>query len=169
MTRPSVLVTGGATRIGGAITRAFAAAGWHVVIHYKSSAAQADELAGTAREVEYATLKAEVFADVLSALGALPAEGQSIVNSAVDQAFLKIKDVVRLGGLVGQALQRSVDGLTTRDPVLSQQIVEGDERINQLRFDIEEKCVQLIATQQPRPDVDRVAALRKFNCQRIHG
>jgi nucleoid DNA-binding protein len=59
-----------------------------------------DELAGTAREVEYATLKAEVFADVLSALGALPAEGQSIVNSAVDQAFLKIKDVVRLGGSV---------------------------------------------------------------------
>ena len=47
MTRPAVLVTGGATRIGGAITRAFAAAGWHVVIHYKSSAAQADELAAT--------------------------------------------------------------------------------------------------------------------------
>ncbi len=59
-----------------------------------------DELAGTAREVEYATLKAEVFADVLTALGALPPEGQGIVNSAVDQAFLKIKDVVRLGGSV---------------------------------------------------------------------
>lgn len=52
MTRPSVLVTGGATRIGGAITRAFAAAGWHVVIHYKSSAAQADELAATLPSAE---------------------------------------------------------------------------------------------------------------------
>jgi len=45
MTRPAVLVTGGATRIGAAITRRFAAAGWHVVIHYRSSGAAADALA----------------------------------------------------------------------------------------------------------------------------
>jgi NAD(P)-dependent dehydrogenase (short-subunit alcohol dehydrogenase family) len=52
MTRASVLVTGGATRIGGAITRAFAAAGWHVVIHYRSSAALADELAASLPSAE---------------------------------------------------------------------------------------------------------------------
>jgi hypothetical protein len=38
-----------------------------------------DEVAGTARDVVYAELKAEVFADVLTALGALPTEGQAIV------------------------------------------------------------------------------------------
>ena len=43
-----------------------------------------DEIAGTARDVLYAVLKAEVFADVLTALGALPTEGQAIVNSALD-------------------------------------------------------------------------------------
>ncbi len=59
-----------------------------------------DEIAGTAREVEYATLKAEVHTAVLTALGALPAEGQAIVNSAVDQIVLKIKDVVAKGGSV---------------------------------------------------------------------
>lgn len=47
MTRPAVLVTGGATRIGAAIVHRFAAAGWHVVIHYRSSATQADALAAT--------------------------------------------------------------------------------------------------------------------------
>ncbi|AUX70183.1 oxidoreductase [Porphyrobacter sp. HT-58-2] len=47
MTRPAVLVTGGATRIGAAITRRFADAGWHVVIHYRSSAVQAEALAAT--------------------------------------------------------------------------------------------------------------------------
>lgn len=47
MTRPAVLVTGGATRIGAAITRRFADAGWHVVIHYRSSAMQAEALAAT--------------------------------------------------------------------------------------------------------------------------
>lgn len=47
MTRPAVLVTGGATRIGAAITRRFAGAGWHVVIHYRSSATEAEALAAT--------------------------------------------------------------------------------------------------------------------------
>lgn len=62
-----------------------------------------DEIAGTARDVIYATLKAEVFADVLTALGSLPAEGQAICNSAVDNILLKIKDVVAKGGSVDLA------------------------------------------------------------------
>lgn len=43
--RPSVLVTGGAKRIGAAISRRFSEAGWHVVIHCHSSRKEADELA----------------------------------------------------------------------------------------------------------------------------
>ena len=43
--RPSVLVTGGALRIGGAISRAFGEAGWHVVIHYHHSSQASDGLA----------------------------------------------------------------------------------------------------------------------------
>ena len=59
-----------------------------------------DEVAGTARDVLYAVLKAEVFADVLTALGALPTEGQAIVNSTCDNILLKIKDVIAKGGSV---------------------------------------------------------------------
>lgn len=47
MTLPVVLVTGGAKRIGSAICRAFAAAGWHVVIHYGSSRDEAERLAAS--------------------------------------------------------------------------------------------------------------------------
>ena len=47
MEKPAVLVTGGARRVGAAIARTFAAAGWHVVIHYRTSADAADELAAT--------------------------------------------------------------------------------------------------------------------------
>ncbi|KQM18781.1 SDR family oxidoreductase [Novosphingobium sp. Leaf2] len=43
--RPAVLVTGGAKRIGAAISRAFGQAGWHVVIHYHQSHDQAQALA----------------------------------------------------------------------------------------------------------------------------
>ncbi len=45
MSRPSVLVTGGAKRLGAAIARRFAKAGWHVVIHYNRSRSAADALA----------------------------------------------------------------------------------------------------------------------------
>ena len=41
----SVLVTGGARRIGAAIARRFGAAGWHVVVHYRQSRDEAQALA----------------------------------------------------------------------------------------------------------------------------
>ena len=52
MSSPAVLVTGGAARIGAAISRAFAAAGWHVVIHYRDSSDEAEALAATLPSAE---------------------------------------------------------------------------------------------------------------------
>ena len=43
--RPTVLVTGGARRIGAAISRRFAEGGWHVVIHCNRSTVEAEALA----------------------------------------------------------------------------------------------------------------------------
>jgi NAD(P)-dependent dehydrogenase (short-subunit alcohol dehydrogenase family) len=43
--RPAVLVTGGARRIGAAISRRFAEGGWHVVIHCNRSTVEAEALA----------------------------------------------------------------------------------------------------------------------------
>ncbi len=43
--KPAVLITGGAKRIGAALSRAFGAAGWHVVIHYGRSKIEAEALA----------------------------------------------------------------------------------------------------------------------------
>jgi NAD(P)-dependent dehydrogenase (short-subunit alcohol dehydrogenase family) len=45
MTLPAVLVTGGARRIGAAISRRFGEAGWHVVIHCSRSYSDAKALA----------------------------------------------------------------------------------------------------------------------------
>ena len=50
--RPAVLVTGGAKRLGAAIARAFGAAGWHVVIHYRRSADSAERLAAALPSAE---------------------------------------------------------------------------------------------------------------------
>ena len=52
MSKPAVLVTGGAARIGACIARAFADAGWHVVIHYLGSDEEARTLAGSLPSAE---------------------------------------------------------------------------------------------------------------------
>ena len=45
MTRKSVLITGGAKRLGAAMARRFSDAGWHVVVHCNTSREAADALA----------------------------------------------------------------------------------------------------------------------------
>ncbi|MEZ5688990.1 MAG: SDR family oxidoreductase [Caenibius sp.] len=54
MERPAVLVTGGAKRIGSAICRRFSDAGWHVIIHYGRSRAEAESLAAALPSAEIA-------------------------------------------------------------------------------------------------------------------
>lgn len=58
-------------------------------------------------------------------------------------------DVLIMGSMVEKALERSMEALKNRNLDLAHQVVQDDARINQKRFDIEEKCVELIATQQP--------------------
>ena len=50
---------------------------------------------------------------------------------------------------VESAITRAVDSLKRRDLAVSQQVVEEDDYIDQKRFEIEDRCVDLIATQQP--------------------
>ncbi len=85
MTRPAVLVTGGATRIGAAIVRGFAAAGWHVVIHYRASATLADALAATlpsAETIGFDLLDDEAAVAAVTALAARLPDWRCLVNSA---------------------------------------------------------------------------------------
>jgi phosphate transport system protein len=58
-------------------------------------------------------------------------------------------DILRMGSLVESAIERSVQALKNRDADLAQQVINDDQAINQLRYAIEEQCLQLIATQQP--------------------
>ncbi|GAB4457719.1 MAG: phosphate signaling complex protein PhoU [Anaerolineales bacterium] len=58
-------------------------------------------------------------------------------------------DVLVLGSMVEQAILDSVDALKKRDIKASEKIFAEDQRINEKRFEIENKLMVLIATQQP--------------------
>ena len=57
--------------------------------------------------------------------------------------------VLVMGSMVDQAIERSVRALRDQDTWLAQEVVKDDVRINELRFDIEDSCLLLIATQAP--------------------
>jgi phosphate transport system protein len=58
-------------------------------------------------------------------------------------------DLLVLGSMVEQAILGSVEALKKRDLEVARRIYEGDERINEKRFEIENECIITIATQQP--------------------
>ena len=58
-------------------------------------------------------------------------------------------ELLVMGSMVEKALERAMEALKNRDLGLARQVVADDVKINQKRFDIEEKCVELIVTQQP--------------------
>jgi phosphate transport system protein len=58
-------------------------------------------------------------------------------------------EVLVMGSMVGKAITSSVKALKERDLDLAQQVIGDDVKVNQKRFEIEERCIQLVATQQP--------------------
>ena len=59
------------------------------------------------------------------------------------------EDILTMGGMVVKAIDRAIEALKKRDLTLAHQIIADDSQINKERFSIEDKCVGLIATQQP--------------------
>jgi phosphate transport system protein len=58
-------------------------------------------------------------------------------------------EVLVLGSMVEKALERSMEALRNRDLDLARQVVKDDEVVDKKRFEIEERALDLIATQAP--------------------
>jgi phosphate transport system protein len=58
-------------------------------------------------------------------------------------------DVLALGSMAEKAILDSVEALRDGDTEWSRRIIRDDERINKKRFEIEDRCIFVIASQQP--------------------
>jgi len=72
------------------------------------------------------------------------------IRAVFDRHLSELRnDIVDLGSRAEQAIRWSMESLRRRDLALARVVVEGDQEINRSRFDIEERAVNQIATQQP--------------------
>lgn len=59
------------------------------------------------------------------------------------------RDVLRMGSLVEQTIERTIDALIHDDRESAAQIIADDQITDDMERDIEDKCVRLLATQTP--------------------
>ena len=71
-------------------------------------------------------------------------------RAALDQGLVSLQRQLRtLASLVDVAIERGVRALERLDRTAAQGVIEEDRRINQLRYQIEDDAVHIIAMQQP--------------------
>jgi phosphate transport system protein len=60
-----------------------------------------------------------------------------------------LEDLLEMGQMVADAIDLAVQALAQQDEALAQRVIDFDDEINAVQHDIDEKCLVLIATQQP--------------------
>lgn len=67
-----------------------------------------------------------------------------------DHQLLELKhEIIRMGSLVEEMLAKSMRALVAHDVREAERIIDSDDVIDDLQAAIEERCIMLIATQQP--------------------
>jgi phosphate transport system protein len=59
------------------------------------------------------------------------------------------QELLKMGSMVEEAIHLAVESLIKQNRGLARQIIDGDDRIDNLTLKIEEDCIRLLALQQP--------------------
>src|SRR3954451_5193361 len=72
--------------------------------------------------------------------------------------------LLEMGGLAEQRVRRAVQGLAEREYALIESVLAGDEPINALQLEVDDRCLKLLALHQPmETDLRAVMAAVKIN------
>lgn len=71
-------------------------------------------------------------------------------RNTFDDQLAKLKqDMLQLGTEAAHTIEMGMEALRVRDQVIAHALIAHDRDLNQARYNIEERCYTLIATQQP--------------------
>ena len=103
--------------------------------------------------------------------------------TAYDDELASLKQMVaQMGGLAEEEWAKSIDAIAKRDIRLADAVIAGDERVDELERQIEEKAIVTIAKRQPMAqdlrqiivtiriasDLERIGDLAKNTAKRTH-
>jgi phosphate transport system protein len=88
-------------------------------------------------------------------------------RETLDRALQEqLDEILVLGSMVEESVRTAVAALKARDLKASEKIYESDELINKKHFEIEDRCITLIATQQPMAkDLRLLAAIIEISTE----
>jgi phosphate transport system protein len=88
-------------------------------------------------------------------------------RETLDRALQEqLDEILVLGSMVEESVRTAVAALKARDLNASEKIYDADELINRKHFEIEDRCITLIATQQPMAkDLRLLAAIIEISTE----
>ncbi len=99
-----------------------------------------------------------------------------------DRDIEAIKDLLlRMGAMVEDTISQSIRALMERNTELAEQVIAGDDAIDRMEIEIDQKTIELIAKMQPAatdlrfvaaimkitPELERIADLAQDVCERV--
>ncbi len=83
-----------------------------------------------------------------------------MTRSGFDRSLTELKEkLLTMASKSTEAIHEAVTSLAGQDMALAQKVIDGDDAIDDLAYEIEEDCLRLIALQQPiATDLRKVAA-----------
>lgn len=85
-------------------------------------------------------------------------------RTTFEQAIKELQeDLIKMGSLVEESIDKAVTSLANRDTKLSEEVIAGDDAIDAMETEIENKCMTLLARQQPiAKDLRLIATVLKI-------
>ncbi len=91
------------------------------------------------------------------------------------------KDILRMGVLAQEAIHKSIEALKAREAAGAKEVIDADNKIDDLELAIDENCIDLIARYQPmagdlrfittgmkiNAELERIADIAVDICQRV--
>ena len=75
------------------------------------------------------------------------------ISAGFSKGFKEIQDeVLAMGDMVAKEINRSIEALKKRDLKMAHQVIAADAKIDEQRFAIEDRCIEVVATQKPTTD-----------------
>ncbi len=81
-------------------------------------------------------------------------------RSVLDQDIQQItENIIKMTSMIDEGMEKALSALKTRDVQAAQEVVNYDEQINHIRYEIEAECLRVLATQNPMAtDLRRVVS-----------